>query len=79
MKSTRFYLAAASILLCLALPGCSGSKDTDKAGESKKTSTEKATEAVQEYGKRPIDKARAAQQMGQERVKAIDEASKHKE
>jgi hypothetical protein len=33
-------------------------------------------EAIKEYDKKPIDKARAAQQLGEERSKAIDESVK---
>jgi hypothetical protein len=33
-------------------------------------------EAIREYGKKPLDKARAAQQLGEERSKAMDEAAK---
>ncbi len=78
MKRFSSRLAAILLLFCLALSGCSGSKNQDQAKESKKTSTEQAADAIKEYGARPIDKARAAQQIGVERTDAIDEAVKQK-
>ncbi len=78
MKEYGFKLTAILILFCLVLSGCSGSKNQDQAKEEKKTSTEQAADAVKEYGAKPIDKARAAQRIGEERTGAIDEAVKQK-
>ena len=64
------------ILCCLALTGCSGSKDAEQAKAGDKAATEQAADDLRKYGKRPIDRARAAQQMGEERTNAIDEALK---
>ena len=76
MKKSVFHLTAILILFCLVLSGCSGNKNQDQAKEDKKTSTEQAVQAIEEYGHRPIDKARAAQRLGNERTDAIDDALK---
>lgn len=72
MKKIIFQLTVVSILFCLA--ACSGSKDQDEAKEGKKPSTGQAVKAIEEYGAKPIEKARAAQHLGEERTKAIDDA-----
>lgn len=73
-----FRLTAILILLCLVLSGCSGNKNPDQAKEDKKTSTEQAKEAIEDYGHRHIEKARAAQRLAEERTNAIDDAVKQK-
>jgi hypothetical protein len=78
MKKAIYYGVIATALVCMALAGCSGNKDSEPAKANSKTATQEAAEAVKEYGKRPLDKARAAQQMGEDRVNAIDEAVKQK-
>jgi PBP1b-binding outer membrane lipoprotein LpoB len=77
MRGPGFFRIIALTIMCLVLTCCSGSKDTEqKAKESNRTATEQTVEAVKEYGKKPMDKARAAQQMGEERTQAMDEAVK---
>ena len=78
MKKLLFHLTAFLILFCLALSSCSRSKDPDQEKVGKRTSTEQAADAVKEYGSKPIEKARAAQQLGEERTNAIDDALKQK-
>ena len=63
-------------LFCLVLTGCSGGKEADQTKVIDRSRTEQTVEAIKEYGKKPIDKARAAQQLGEERSKAIDESVK---
>ncbi len=77
MRKLVFHLSAILILFCLLLPGCSGSKKPDQAKEDTKNSTVQAVDAVKELRK-PIEKARAAQQLGDERVNAIDDAVNQK-
>ena len=76
MGNAGFYLIIPLALFCLALPCCSGSKEPDQTKVSDKSRTEQTVEAIKEYGKKPLDKARAAQQLGEERSKAIDEAAR---
>jgi hypothetical protein len=76
MTKAGFYCIVPIALLCLALPCCSGSKEPDQTKASDKSRTEQTVEAIKEYGKKPIDNAHAAQQLGEERSKAIDEAAK---
>lgn len=75
MNRWLLRLSAASFFI-LALGACSGGGGPDGAGERGKTETtsERAAEAVKDYGAKPIGKARAAQQAGQERTDAIDNA-----
>ncbi|MCE5244895.1 MAG: hypothetical protein ABFD98_18770 [Syntrophobacteraceae bacterium] len=69
----RLFVASFFIF---ALCACSGGGGPDEAGEGgkNKTTSEQAAEAVKDYGAKPIGKARAAQQVGQERTDAIDNA-----
>ena len=78
MRKALYYSIIATTLFCLTLTGCSENKEAEQAKENSKTATQETVEAVKKYGKRPLDKARAAQQVGEERVKAIDEATKQK-
>jgi hypothetical protein len=58
----------------LAFCSCSKAKDAQKEGKDSKPATQQATESIRDFGKKPIDKARAAQTLGDDRTKAIDEA-----
>jgi len=58
----------------LNMSACSKQKDTEKEPGGIKTSTQQATEAIQEYGRKPIDKAKRTQSLGEERTRSIDEA-----
>ena len=49
-------------------------KGCAKGREETKPATQQAAEAIRDLGKKPIDKARAAQNLGDDRTKAIDEA-----
>jgi hypothetical protein len=73
MKRSFLHLTAVLIFSCPILFGCSGSKNPDQAKEGK-TSNEQTIDAVKQYGQKPIEKARAAQRLGDERVNAIDDA-----
>ncbi len=78
MNKLAFHLTAVLILSCFFLLSCSRSKDPSQTKESNQTSTEQAARAIKEYGRNPIDKARTAQQLGEERMNAVDEAVKQK-
>jgi hypothetical protein len=79
MKKLIFHLATCLILFWVVLSGCSRSKTPDQAKEGKKTSTEQAADAIKEFGAKPIEKARTAQQMGEERTRAVDNAIQEKQ
>jgi len=64
MRKAGFCLIIPFALCCLALPCCSGKKEADQAKVSDRSRTEQTVEAIKEYGKKPLDKARAAQQLG---------------
>ncbi len=74
MKRLIFHLAGILILCGLVLSGCSGNKNPDQVKKDKKPSTERAVDAIKELGSKPMEKARATQQLGEERTKAIDDA-----
>jgi hypothetical protein len=70
-------LAVISISFALALFSCSNEKSFDKQGVGAKTPTQQASEAIEGYGKRPIDKARKAVSLGEDRTRDIDEATQN--
>jgi hypothetical protein len=74
MKRICWLLAA--LLLFAWFPGCS---KKEKAPEAQRAnpSTEQATDAIRDFGQRPIDKARETQRLGEDRTRAIDEAMKN--
>lgn len=72
-----FRCVAVLLLLCLlGLSGCSKGKETADGKKKEKTVSEQAAEAIREYAKEPMDRARATQQLGEERTEAIDQALK---
>ncbi len=78
MKKSAIYLTLALILSSSILFSCSRSQEPSQAKEGNQSSTEQAIGAIKEYGNKPIQKARSAQQIGDERTNAIDEAVKQK-
>lgn len=71
------WLASVSVVFLLAAFSCSKEKCPDKETGAIKTSTQQATEAIEEYGKRPIEKAQKTQSLGEDRTGAIDEATQN--
>lgn len=59
------------LALCAITVACSKEKN-----QGVQTSTRHVKEAIEEYGREPINKAKKAQSLGEERLKAIDEAMK---
>ena len=76
MVKAKGYGITVLVLGCLLLVGCSESKDGEQSKASGKPTTEQAADKIKAYGANRIDKARDAQQMGNERTDAIDEALK---
>ena len=70
----RTLAVSVLIVFLLAFCSCSKAKDAQKEVKDTKPATQEAAEAIRDYGKKPIDKARAAQKSGDDRTKAIDEA-----
>ncbi len=66
--------APALIVSLLVLCSCSKAKDTQKEAKDAKPAAQQATENIGNFGIKAIDKARAAQKLGDERTRAIDEA-----
>jgi len=67
-------LALALILLCLTVSSCSKGTDAGKESGAGRPVTQQTKDAIHDYGKSAVDKARAAQAMGEDRIKAVDEA-----
>ena len=57
---------------CIFL-ACSKENSSENKTSGIETTTRQAKEAIQDYGRRPIDKARKAQAMGEDRTKAMDD------
>lgn len=75
----RFMLktfAILSLTCSLGLSGCSGGKGPGEAKSEEKTVSEQAAQSIREYAQKPMDRARATQQLGDERTEAIDRALK---
>ena len=72
LRSRLLVLTVA--FFALNVTACSKEKGTEKEAGGIKTSTQQATEAIEEYGKKPIDKAKKTQSLGEDRTRSIDEA-----
>jgi hypothetical protein len=72
MRRARFYCIISLALFCLVLTGCSGSKEAEQTKAVGKTAIEQTVEAIKDYGSKHIDKARATQQLGEDRTRTID-------
>lgn len=77
MKTCRFCVVVLLILSSLFLSACSKSKDAEKAKKAEKTIAEQNAQKIEEYSGKYIDKARDAQQKGDERTQAIDDVMKN--
>jgi hypothetical protein len=75
-KRSCFSFVVALALVSLTLASCSKSESTDKAAVQSQPFTEQAKEAIQDYGRRPINKARMTQDLGDQRIEAMDAAVK---
>ncbi len=73
-RGIRTLALSALLVSMFAFCSCSKAKDAQKEGQETKPATQQAAEAIRDLGKKPIDKARAAQNLGDDRTKAIDEA-----
>jgi hypothetical protein len=81
MKKFLVYLLLAINVICPGLAGCSkeGSVQTDSKSKSvKEEAPNPWAERIGKGLRTPIDKARAAQGLGEEHTNAIDEALKRK-
>lgn len=75
LHRVSLYLAIPALIVSLsAFCSCSKAKDAQKEGKDSKSATQQAAESIRDFGKKPIDKARATQELGDDRTKAIDEA-----
>jgi len=69
----RLFLLILVSLASIVL-SCSKEKSPEKEARGIEISTQQAAEAIKEYGKRPIDKAKKTQSLGENRTRGIDEA-----
>ena len=74
MKKTVIRLCMVLFLICAGAWGCSGGVDPG-AGERREEVRPNATaKAIREYGQAPINKARTAANLGDDRLEAMDRA-----
>lgn len=71
-----YALLAASALLYCGLPACSKPESPGTSAAQGGAFTEQAKEAIQEHARRPINKARLTQELGDPRTDAVDAAVK---
>jgi hypothetical protein len=76
IKKSYIYFATVSFIFCLTLSTCSKGKDAESEKGAIDKITERAAETATKKIKTPIDKARSVQEKEEERMKAMDEASK---
>jgi hypothetical protein len=74
MKGLMIYPAIALTVFVLCFSACSKGKDAEPAKGKIEKMTDQAAEAAMEKIRTPLDKARAVQKMGEERMKAADES-----
>ncbi|MHC1743687.1 MAG: hypothetical protein AB9873_11730 [Syntrophobacteraceae bacterium] len=67
-------LIVAAAFASLTLLSCSKTDIPETASVDSQPMTEQAKEAMQDYARRPINKARMAQDLGDQRTEAMDAA-----
>ncbi|MEN6438248.1 MAG: hypothetical protein ABFD97_06675 [Syntrophobacter sp.] len=72
MKWFSGTFAVVLLIVSLAVFGCSKEKTSKKEEAAKPSVQQQATEAIQEYGRKPVGEARKTQTMGDDRTEAID-------
>lgn len=70
--------ALAALFTCLPLASCSRSDSSpgDPPFSAGNALTKEAKEVIQDYARKPIDKARMTQNLGDQRTEAMDQALK---
>ncbi|MGC9193997.1 MAG: hypothetical protein ACP5IL_00915 [Syntrophobacteraceae bacterium] len=76
MNWRKWLLLMLLVLFTVGVCACSKEREAKKSID--KFTSEK-TKAIENYGKRPIDKARQVQMLGEQRGKDIDNAVKQSE
>jgi hypothetical protein len=76
MSDKPFYHLICLIVFHLVLTGCSENKGTEQTEVNSKTATEQKVGAIKDYDRKPIDMARGAKELGDERTKAVAEAAR---
>ena len=74
VRAIRTVAVSALIISVPVFCSCSKAKDAQQDGKETKPATQQADEAIRDFGKKPLDKARSVQKLGDDRTKAIDEA-----
>jgi hypothetical protein len=75
-KTFYCFLAAAALCALIILPGGCSKKDEQQTGEKGRIEkmTDQAAEAVEKKIRTPMDKARATQNLGDDRLEQMDKA-----
>jgi len=69
-------LLAVLSLLIPGITGCSGGNDPGARADRIESQTNPTAKAIREYSQAPINKARAAVSLGDDRLEAMDQAAK---
>jgi hypothetical protein len=78
MKSLVTYLSIASVVFCITFSACSKKEEVEPEKGKIEKMTDKAADAIVKKIRTPINQARSAKELEDERVKAFDEALKDK-
>ncbi len=74
LRGLRYLTVPVLIVSLVAFCSCSKAKEAQKEEKDTKSATQQAAESIRDFGQKPIDKASAAQKLGDQRTKDIDEA-----
>jgi len=73
-KTFGSFLFLMLILCCTCFSGCSKAKESEKQGSELNATQQQVKEAIRDFGKKPIDKARGTKDLSLDRDKVIDGA-----
>ncbi len=74
LKTGFRIVIAVAVFASMPLASCSKSAPPETASVDSRPMSEQAKEAIQDYGRRPINKARMTQDLGDQRTQAMDAA-----
>ena len=76
MKKALILLMMASFMICSAISGCTKGMDSEAQRKESETLPNPTAEAIKGHVQAPIKKARSAQNLGDDRLDAMDRAVK---
>jgi hypothetical protein len=79
MRKIAFYVAVALVTCLAGFSACTRNKDKEAEVVKVDPTSEETANKIRQTLRAPIDKARQAQDLGEERTNAIDEATKRQQ